>query len=401
MNKSLLIFSLYTGYFLVGIVALIFAPIMPIMIRDFDITLGIAGIIFPAYSIGSFTGVLLGGILSDITGKKTLIIVGSILQAIGLALIPIVSSWAIVLGIFSVMGLGRGFLNTCINAFVADINPRRRGAALNALHGVYGIGSLIGPLIIGLLLTFQYSWKLIYFGVAGIWIVYIIVNIFLKYPTTEHMKKFEIKMDALKAIISSRVFILLFLISFIYNGAATGLVGWINTYMDQMKYPALFGASMVSVFYLGLTLGRFICSYLSDRLGYSKTILACAIGSFIFYPLTIFTSSPVTIALGVFFSGLFFSGLHPTGLAYANTMFSSISGTITGLLSAAMSLGAMSIPWLIGFVSEYSSFKSGLSIGYILVTVLVCVAVILILKERREKRIIKLKNKKEGVSNCM
>ena len=399
MNKSLLSFSSYTGYFLVGIVALIFAPTLPIMIKDFDITLGIAGIIFPAYSIGSFTGVLLGGILSDITGKKALIIVGSILQAVGLAFIPIVSSWAVVLGIFSIMGLGRGFLNTCFNAFVADINPHRRGAALNALHGVYGIGSLIGPLIIGLLLTFQYSWKLIYFGVAGIWMVYTIVNIFLQYPTTGHIKKFEIKVDALKTIISSRVFILLFLISFIYNGAATGLVGWINTYMDQMKYPALFGASMVSVFYLGLTLGRFICSYLSDRWGYSKTILACAIGSFIFYPLTIFTSSPVTIALGAFFSGLFFSGLHPTGLAYANTIFSSISGTVTGLLSAAMSLGAMSIPWFIGLVAENSNFKAGLSIGYILVTILVCVAVFLILTERREKRLVKIKNRKEGVSS--
>lgn len=386
MKKSVIVFTTYSGYFLIGVVAIIFAPTLPAIIAEFNISVGSAGVIFPAYAAGILAGVFFGGFLSDILGRKLLVIIGCILQFFGLVLTAIMPIWVFIPVLFILTGLGRGFLSTTLNALVSDINPDRRGAALNILHGIYGLGCLIGPFITGLLLSFDYSWRMVYFGAAGLWLVFMLVNMTVSYPVFTRLKKSYSKRTSIKHIFLNPVFMLLFLVSFIYNGAATGLVGWINTYMDTMKFPVLLGAGMISVFYLGLTLGRFICSYFSDKAGYSKTILTCAIGSFLFYPLTIFTSHAVTIAAGVFLSGLFLSGLHPTGLAYANTIYSSISGTITGLLSTSMSLGAMSVPWLIGIVAEQSGFKSGLSIGYVLIVILVFVSVLLLFWQKKHEK---------------
>jgi len=182
----------------------------------------------------------------------------------------------------------------------------------------------------------------------------------------------------LKSFLIHPILITLFFVSFFYNGAATGLVGWINTYMEQMQFSTILGSSMVTVFYIGLTTGRFLCGIFSDRLGFSRTILICSIGSLLFYPLAVFTSQPILIAAGVILSGFFFSGLHPTGLAYANRLFPDSAGTVTGMLSTAMTLGAMILPWLIGLIADYSGFRAGLGLAFASLFILVAIAVRLV-----------------------
>lgn len=392
LNIQLLTNITYFGYFLIGIVSFIISPTLPVIIKDFDITIGIAGTIFAANAAGTFIGVLVGGYISDILGRKPVIILGCILYSSGFALTAATRNWIILLAVLFMTGVGRGFINTCFNALIAEINPHRRGAALNTLHGIYGVGCLIGPMLAGLVLSLNYGWRPVYYGAALIWVFFMLLIIPIKYPTVSRVKDKAIKEkinrgSTFKSIIISPVLIMLFFVSFIYNGAATGLVGWINTYLEGINFSVILGAGMVSVFYLGLTIGRFGCRYLSEKIGYSRTIMSCALGCFVFYPFTIFASSPIMIAAGVFFSGLFFSGLHPTGLAYANSLFPSVSGTVTGLLSTAMSLGAMSVPWLIGLVAEKTNFKVGFSISYILIIILVGVSISLLLYEKRRSTV--------------
>lgn len=179
------------------------------------------------------------------------------------------------------------------------------------------------------------------------------------------------------------LFLMLFAVSFLYNGTATSLVSWINTYLDQADFPIVLGAGMVSIFYLGLAVGRFTCGILSEKVGYARLILICAVGSLAFYPIAIYTSPPFLIALGVLLSGMFFSGLHPTSLAYANRLYPEIGGTVSSLLAIAMTLGAMSVPWITGFAADMIGFQMSFAINIGLLLILVLVAMLLIRKEKR------------------
>lgn len=389
MERRLLSFTIYLGYFLIGIVSFIISPTLPLIIKDFGISVGVAGSIFTASALGGFVGAIVGGFLSDLFGRKPLIVIGCILQFIGFFVVALTHSWALILIFFFMTSLGRGFISICFNALISDINPNRRGAALNTLHGIYGIGNLIGPIIAGLLLSLDYDWRVVYYGAGALWLVFMLITIPIKYPSMlfgeGNIKSKDSKRFYIKSIVLNPILIMLFFVSFIYNGSATGLVGWINTHLDWMDFSILLGAGMVSVFYIGLTIGRFVCRFISDKVGYSKVIFLCALGSFIFYPLAIYPTNPILITIGVFGSGLFLSGLHPTGLAYANSLFSTMSGTVTALLSTAMSLGAMSLPWLIGVVAESKNFRVGFSIGYISIAILVVVSTLLIRHEKRSE----------------
>ncbi len=385
MNQKVLTLTSYSVYFLIGVIGLIFAPALPQMIEDFGITLAAAGAIFPAKFIGSFAGAFAGGVLSDRLGRKPVVLWGCLLQAAGMALIPSSASWWLVLALFVLIGLGGGFVNTALNALISEVNSHRRGAAMNTLHGIYGVGSLVGPVIVGFVLSQAVSWQTVFRGAAVLWAIFAAIAAVQSYPqvTRKPVHSGEPETStSMGRVLLHPIFLLLFLVSFIYNGAATGLVGWINTYMDSLNFSLLLGSSMVSLFYLGLTVGRFTCRVYADRVGFSRIILLCALGSAVSYPLAAFASHPAAIASGVFFAGLFFSGLHPTGLAYANTLFPTAAGTTTGLLSMAMSLGATIVPWLIGLLAQWGGFQWGLGLGVILVVGLVAVAVRLLVLER-------------------
>jgi fucose permease len=65
-------------------------------------------------------------------------------------------------------------------------------------------------------------------------------------------------------------------------------------------------------------------------------------------------------------------------LAYANKLFASSAGTVTGALSAAMSSGAMIVPWLVGLIADKAGFQAGFGLGLALLFILVAAAIKLV-----------------------
>jgi MFS transporter, FHS family, L-fucose permease len=363
------------GYFFVGFVPIMLAPALPFLIRAFDLSLTSAGMVFVARSAGSFAGVLLGGVLADHVGPKPIVTLGCFLQGIMLGLVSLSGNWLAITAIFAVIGFSVGLINPAINAVIAEVNANARGAALNTLHGVYSIGAMIGPVVAGFLLVSSFGWRAIFWGSSAVWILYGFMLLFVTFPKVKSMQKqsFRQSMRMISRVLSPML-LLLFLVSFLYNGTATSLVSWINTYLDQVEFPILLGASMVSLFYLGLAIGRFACGYLSEKMGYAQVIFMCAIGSLLFYPVAVYCSQPIIMALGVCLAGVSFSGLHPTSLAYANQLYPDMGGTIASFLSIAMTLGAMGVPWVTGFAADRLGFSMGFGLNIILLVVLVLVA---------------------------
>ena len=88
-------------------------------------------------------------------------------------------------------------------------------------------------------------------------------------------------------------FLSLFLIAFIYNGVAFSLLGWVALFMQDVAGLSTFQSiSTVSVFYVALTLGRFICAAYAERLGYAATLLVLTAILILTYPLVVFSTGP-------------------------------------------------------------------------------------------------------------
>jgi FHS family glucose/mannose:H+ symporter-like MFS transporter len=287
------------------------------------------------------------------------------------------TAWLLFLLSFVLISAARGALATGINAMVADANRTARARALNTLHGVYGAGAAISPLIIGYVIGQGVPWRWTLGGTGFIWLAYGLI-VYLLYRADAAMERENGMQQLDLGMLRDGAFLALFAIAFIYNGVAFSLLGWIAVFVQEASgFSTLFSLSLVSIFYVALTAGRFACALFTERLGYASTILALSIGITLTYPLVVMGLNSTLVVAGVFLTGLSLSGLFPTALAYGARLYPEQTGAVSGTLSVAMTLGAMAPPLWTGVVADAWSFQGALGANYILVLPLIFISLYL------------------------
>ncbi len=375
------------GYIFIGTGAVLIPSIMPFITTEFAAsgrTLAAIGLIFPAGAVGGILGNLLSGIGSDVIGRRLLVWLSALILAAALALAALAKLWLLFLVGFIVVSTAQAALSTGINAMIADANRTSRARALNTLHGVYGVGATISPLIIGYLLQRGLPWRWALGGTGIIWLVYGLVTWFIYRSTGDERVSKQQKLEL--TMLRERPFLALCLIGFIYNGVAVSLLGWVAVIMQQSPdfaaglpsgFSILFSVSMISVFYVALTIGRFVCAAYTEGVGYAKTLLILAIGVTLSYPLVVLGIHSLLVVIGVFLTGLSFSGLFPTVLAYGSRLYPEQSGTLSGMLSIALTIGSMLPPLWTGVIASIWGFQLALGVNYLLVLPLIFLALYL------------------------
>jgi len=367
------------GYLLIGMAAVLIPAVMNAITAEFTatgLTLAAIGIIFPARAVGGLLGNLLAGIGSDRFGRGRLVWVAALLLGIALVVAAVTGQWLLfVAGLLIVSG-AQSALSTGINAMIADANRATRARALNTLHGVYGVGAAISPLLIGSLLTAGVPWRWALGGSGLLWLIYSVVVYFL-YRDGRSTADRPPRQALAWQMLREGPFLALFFIAFAYNGVAWSLLGWIAVFMEQSAGLSTFlSISMITLFYVALTVGRFLCAAYAERIGYAATLLILAVGITLTYGLVVW-GSPVVVAAGVFLTGLSLSGLFPTTLAYGTQRYPEQTGAVSGILNVAMTLGSMVPPVWTGIIAERWSFQVALGVNYVMVLPLIFLALYL------------------------
>lgn len=372
------------GYLFIGMAAVLLPSIMPSITAEFaatGLTLAAIGLIFPASAGGAMLGNLLSGIGSDRLGRRRLVWLSALSLAAALALAASTQRWPLFVLGYILVSAGQGSLSTSINALIADANQGARGRALNILHGVYGVGAAISPLAIGYLLEQGLQWRWALGGAGAIWLTYGVIAYLLGRgeATAGQSGKKQVRDFSL---LRQGSFLALFLIAFIYNGVAWSLLGWIAIFMQQAAgFSLLLSVSMISVFYIALMIGRFLCAAYAEKLGYATVLWILGVGITLTYPLVVLGNTQIVV-VGVFLTGLSLSGLFPTALAYGARLYPDQAGTVSGTLSIAMTLGSMAPPLWTGILAGLGGIQLALGVNYLLVLPLIFLALYL---GRREK----------------
>ncbi len=390
------------------------------------LTLTAIGLIFPASAVGSILGNLLAGVASDRLGYSKLVWIAALALAASMVLVAGAGLWLLFLAGFALISTVQASLTTGINAMVADANRDSRARALNVLHGVYAVGATISPLVFGIVLEQGVPWRWTIAATGLIWLLYGAGALLLisrispstasparpetpaanhgPEPTLDPEEQKTPQSGARTSILSSvwaelqdvlsanwgmlrnAGFLSLVLIAFIYNGVAYSLLGWVALFMQESAgLSTFYSISMISVFYVALTAGRFICAAYAERLGYAVTLLILAAALALTYPLVVFSTTAAPLVIGIFLTGLTLSGLFPTALAYGTRLYPQHSGAVTGLLSVAMTIGTMLPPLWTAVFSDLWSFQTALGINYTMALLLLAVCIYLTRLEPRTK----------------
>ena len=395
-----------TGYLFIGTAAVLIPSVMPFITDEYmatGLTLTAIGVIFPARAVGGILGNLLAGVGSDRLGYNKLVWMAALALAASLALASAARLWLLFIAGFVLISIAQSSLTTGINAMIADANRASRARALNVLHGVYGVGATISPLVIGFILERGAPWRWTLAATGLIWLLYGGGALLLYRtvwrsltPTSGHLATGKSGSTAGESrpkqgldwgMLRNVGFLSLFLIAFIYNGVAFSLLGWVAVFMkESVGLSTFYSTSTVAVFYVALTAGRFICAAFAERLGYAKTLLILTAALILTYPLVIFSTDPILLMIGVFLTGLSLSGLFPTALAYGTRLYPQHSGAVTGMLNVAMTAGAMLPPLWTGLFADIWNFQSALGINYSMAWLLLAVCLFLGRTELRARQ---------------
>ena len=152
-------------------------------------------------------------------------------------------------------------------------------------------------------------------------------------------------------------------IAFILIGLEVGFGSWIFTYYLEKGFGADENAYLLtSIFWLAVTAGRLITIAFTEKIDTSKRIFISLATALLGAAVVIGKiDTPFFLWAGTIGIGLGLSALFPTLIGYLQEK-QKLSGKQSGLIWSMGSLGAMVIPWLMGFSMDSAGPDTMISI---------------------------------------
>ncbi len=170
-------------------------------------------------------------------------------------------------------GLGAGSIDAALNNFVALHYSSRH---MSWLHCFWGVGTIISPFAMRYALSFS-TWNLgfrivsvIQFGIALI----LLATRSLWHVKVDQAEKGSAPVSLKRALQIKGVPTLL-IGFFAYCAAEATTMGWASTYLVQYKgITPESAAGLASLFFIGMTVGRFLSGFIMNQLGDRRMILS-------------------------------------------------------------------------------------------------------------------------------
>ncbi|QBD78494.1 DHA2 family efflux MFS transporter permease subunit [Ktedonosporobacter rubrisoli] len=270
-----------------------------------------------AYMLTSTVTVPIYGKLSDLLGRKGIFIFGVVIFLIGSALSGASASMNLLIAFRAFQGIGAGALMPIAIAIVGDLfTPRERGRWQGVTGAVFGLSSIVGPLVGGSLTEYA-SWRWVFYVNIPIGIAALLVLIFLMPSLRGRAGKISIDYIGATLLIIGTVPLLL------------GFT-WAGTQFPWLSAPII---GLFALTIIALTAFVFYEAFL-ERRGGQPIIEPSLFKTSIFSVSTIVT---VVYGMGlfgsIFFIPLFVQGVIATsitssGLILTPLMLTSVAGSV-------------------------------------------------------------------------
>ena len=355
---SLLLALIYLAFISLGLPDSLLGAGWPTMYGELGVPVSYMGIVSMVISGGTIVSSLMSDRLTRKFGARVVTVVSVFLTAGALFGFSFSDRfWMLVL--FSVpYGLGAGAIDAALNNYIALHYSARH---MSWLHCFWGVGAIVSPFIMSYALTSS-TWNdgcrivgYIQLGIAALLLVTLPVWKINSKKTDAVEQKSIGLLGALK--IKGVPFILIGF--FAYCAAEATAMQWASTYFVEVKHISeAQAAQFASLFYIGITAGRFLSGFVSAKIGDRRMII---IGASVLTLGIILLVIPVTAAelslAGFVIIGLGCAPIYPSIIHSTPANFGAEnSGAIIGIQMACAYVGSTFMPPLFGLIGSATDF---------------------------------------------
>ena len=391
-HNSLIVILILLIFFVISFLTNILGPLIPDIIKSFDLSIGLAGFLpfafFVAYGVMSIPS----GILVEKYREKPVLLGAFFLAFAGALLFALMPGFSIALFSLFLIGLGMAMLQVVINPLLRVAGGEAQFAFNSVLAQLFfGAASFLSPLLYSYLVSHVHSgtesssviallnqlvpanlkWVSLYWVFALTALLMVVVIYFVRFP--EVALKEDEKIDtgkAFKDLLGNKTVWLFFCGIFAYVGTEQGIANWTSQFLQTYHGvdPATTGASVIAYFWGLLTVGCLLGLLLLKIFDSRRVLMLFAAGAILSLLAGLFGTKELAI-YAFPLTGFFASVMWSIVVSLALNSVPHHHGTFSGILCTGIAGGAV-VPLIIGGLGELVGLRLAmlfllLTLGYI------------------------------------
>ena len=331
----------FASFLMFGLLQSLYGPVLGWVGETYRVLLETAEMSASLNFLGALVGIIFFVCTRSWVGDRLRIALSLSLLGGGALLMSATTSWGVFLLANLLAGCGAGGIDYGLSIIFASSFGRRNVFMLNALHGMFGFGSVLGPILLGLFSPALYQVILLFVAV----VVFLSLTGMRSLPRRRVVPIEPLHGAAVHARRGREVavaagFIMFFVLQV---GVEFGIGIWEPQYLQSLAYTSSKASLMTSAFWLSLAVGRIVLGALGTRVGAGHLTVTCSIGA----TLSLCTVAVPSLAvIGYCLTGMFLGPLFPTGLGWISRTAS--ADKLSGWCIGMSWLGGIIFPFMIG-----------------------------------------------------
>lgn len=354
----LLLAIIYLAFISLGLPDSLLGSAWPTMRMDFEVPLSYMGLVSMIISGGTIVSSLMSERLTKRFSARAVTTVSVFLTAVALfGFSTATDFWQLCLwGI--PYGLGAGAIDATLNNYVAlHYNSRH----MSWLHCFWGVGTIISPYIMSYALAhtvWMDGYRMVSYMQFVIVIVLVLALPLWKVNQSADMAEEETKTLGLKGALQIKGVPYLLTGFFAYCAAEATAMLWASSYLEgTMGATKEEAAAFGSLFFIGITVGRFLAGFITDKVGDNRMI---RLGIIVALCGVICIALPVKMAalVGFVIIGLGCAPIYPCIIhSTPNNFGAENSQGIIGIQMASAYVGSTFMPPVFGLIANHISLR--------------------------------------------
>jgi fucose permease len=346
----------YLMFFMFAMTTDAVGVIIPKVIAEFGLSQTTAG----ALHYGSMAGIMGAGLflgfLADRWGRKLTILAGLAVFAVTAFCVPVAGNFLVLLLLICLAGASIGVFKTGALALVGDLSASTTEltSTMNLVEGFFGVGAIIGPLIVTMLAAQGVSWRWLYVVAGSLCVLLFLVALSARYPNAPRVQSEEQPSVVTALRLVKNPYALGFsFAAFLYVAVECAIYVWMPTLLSDLQGSLLAQAGYaLPVFFMMRALGRFVGAWLLRTFEWSLALLLCALAILLCFVGSVFGGLHVALYL-LPLSGLFMSIIYPTINSKGIGCFEGVDqGSVAGVILFFTCLGAILGPMGMSVLSD-------------------------------------------------